>query len=67
MTKSSISAKLDWNRLLGFEQVAEDRVSDEADLAGTKVGSKLGQKVGVKLGQKIGVKLGVKLGMKSGS
>jgi hypothetical protein len=51
-----ISTKLDWNRLLGFEQVAADREAIR--------GSRLGSKVGTKVGGKIGVKIGVKVGLK---
>ena len=49
------SVKLDWTRLLGFDQVA----AEDSALSSAKVGSKSGQKT-VKLGIKLGVKLGVK-------
>ena len=39
--------KLDWTRLLGFEQVAKDRGTTGSRLGG-KVGSKIGAKAGVK-------------------
>ena len=46
------SAKLDWTRLLGFDQVIERR-----DLVGdTRLTGKVGEKVGEKIGEKIGVK-----------
>lgn len=51
---NKISSKLDWNRMLGFEQVAANRVAAQEESA------KLGAKVGVKLGVKLGVKAGVK-------
>ena len=47
-----ISTKLDWNRLLGFEQVAADREA----LRGSRLGSKVGTKVGGKIGVKVGLK-----------
>ena len=53
MAKTNISAKLDWNRMLGFEQITEAR---ESKGLGAKVGQKVGQKVGVKLGTKRGLK-----------
>lgn len=46
-----ISAKLDWKRMLGFEQV--DRLS--ARNAG-RMGAKVGGKVGGKIGTKRGIK-----------
>ena len=60
MEKSSVSKKLDWNRLLGFEQVAGERSA-----IGGRIGGKVGEKVGEKVGTKIGVKLGQKAGIKA--
>ena len=74
--QQGISGKLDWNRMLGFEQVADDRA--ELRAAGAKVGSKVGgkpiniaAKVGTKVGGKpgpaigrVGAKIGVKPGFK---
>jgi hypothetical protein len=63
MAKGGIATKLDWNRMLGFEQVPEARqaIRDEsAAPLGAKVGEKLGDKVGLKTGTKIGLKQGVK-------
>lgn len=48
--------KLDWTRLLGFDQVANDRMV----LRESRLGSKIGAKRGVKLGVKLGIKLGSK-------
>ena len=49
----SISAKLDWNRILGFDQIASDRkVLRESG----RLDPKVGLKVGVKLGLKVGIK-----------
>ena len=47
-----LSSKLDWNRMLGFEQVAGDR---------SKARIKLDAKVGLKVGVKIGLKAGIKV------
>jgi hypothetical protein len=69
MTESPLSAKLDWKRLHGFQQVAEDRAAirgSQSTQIGAKVGEKLGTKIGNKVGGKIGQKLGVKLGTKTG-
>ena len=41
-----IGSKLDWSRMLGFEQVA-DRRTTNAKL-GAKVGGKVGSKAGLK-------------------
>lgn len=60
-----IANKLDWNRMLGFEQITDVRDSDANEL-GPKVESKTGQKVGGKVGNKLGSKLGNKLGSKQG-
>ena len=47
--------KLDWTRLLGFEQVAKDRET---------VGKRIGGKVGAKAGTKTMARLGSKVGGK---
>jgi hypothetical protein len=44
--------KLDWTRLLGFEQIVDVRQS----VAENRIGGKVGQKVGGKIGGKIGGK-----------
>ena len=59
-----ISSKLDWNRMLGFEQVANTRLP-AGDSA--KLGAKVGDKGGAPIGMKIGVKLGAKIGDKGGA
>ena len=57
-----ISSKLDWTRMLGFEQIAEDRSTiQDRDC---KIAAKVGGKMGVKRGQKVGVKIGEKVGIK---
>ena len=53
---NKISSKLDWTRMLGFEQIASDR----AALNGGSLGGKTGAKIGGKVGGKIGTKQGVK-------
>ena len=50
---NKIASKLDWTRMLGFEQIADTRAT-------AKVGNKVGVKVGVKLGVKLGAKIGLK-------
>lgn len=59
MGKSKLASKLDWNRLLGFEQIVDERQFDAK--VGVKTGLKLGQKVGNKVGLKLGTKQGVKV------
>ena len=63
MDTARISAKLDWNRMLGFEQIVADRSAlDEG-----KLGKKVGGKAGITRGSKIGGKIGGKLGSKTGT
>ena len=59
---NKLASKLDWTRMLGFEQVADAR-SALAETNG-KLGAKVGGKIGDKLGLKVGVKLGLKVGLK---
>ena len=66
-----LADRLDWNRMLGFEQVADDRGALRAS-AETRLGPKVGPKPGLKpvngntlrIGAKIGAKLGAKVGLK---
>lgn len=53
------TSKLDWNRMLGFEQITDVRES-KAEVLGPKVGSKTGIKLGGKVGSKLGSKQGIK-------
>jgi hypothetical protein len=46
-----LSSKLDWNRMVGFDQIAGDRT--QAAKLGTKVGIK---PVVMKIGAKVGIK-----------
>jgi hypothetical protein len=57
MEKGRLAAKLDWNRMLGFEQIADARQAMRDESA-------FGPKVGLKAGVKVGIKLGVKQGLK---
>ena len=57
MTK--LASKLDWTRMLGFEQIAGDRSMV------SKIGAKVGSKTDIKLGLKVGAKIGVKIGSKN--
>lgn len=61
-----LASKLDWNRMLGFEQITELRQSAAAEFIAPKVGHKVGQKVGNKVGNKVGIKIGQKIGAKQG-
>ena len=58
------ASKLDWNRMLGFEQITDVRKLAGTDPLGPKIGSKIGGKVGNKIGQKVGLKIGAKQGVK---
>ena len=62
-----LADRLDWNRMLGFEQVSDDRgslrTSSESRL-GPKVGPKPGLKPVQSIGRKIGAKIGAKIGLK---
>ncbi len=62
MTKAKpAKVKLDWSRLLGFDQAdSSERSAKRGDLRVTKVGNKPGSKVGAKFGVKSGLKLCVK-------
>lgn len=53
-------SKLDWNRMLGFEQIVDVRQSTASKELAPKVGIKTGVKLGVKIGNKIGAKQGLK-------
>ena len=68
MVKGNMSAKLDWNQMLGFEQIPEvrDVIRAESSTLGAKVGQKTGTKAGLKAGVKIGQKVGNKVGVKRG-
>ena len=46
------TSKLDWNRMLGFEQIAGARKSISTETLGPKVGVKVGVKIGAKQGIK---------------
>ena len=70
MNRNHPSTKLDWNLMLGFEQIAEERDSIRQEVSrmlSPKVGRKVGDKVGVKLGGKIGEKSGTKISASWGS
>ena len=58
-------SKLDWNRMLGFEQIVEVRQSTASKQLTPKVGTKTGAKVGNKIGIKQGLKIGAKQGFKA--
>ena len=58
-------SKLDWNRMLGFEQIVDVRQSTASKQFNPKVGNKTGVKLGTKTGNKIGLKVGAKQGFKA--
>jgi hypothetical protein len=47
---NKVASKLNWNRMLGFEQIADTRFAAPAESArlGAKVGGKVDMKVGIK-------------------
>lgn len=53
----NIASKLDWTRMLGFDQIADTRRAAQST---GRLNAKVGNKVGVKVGVKIGVKVGIK-------
>jgi hypothetical protein len=59
-------SKLDWNKMLGFEQITDIRQASNSEQLGPKVGVKTGIKLGTKVGNKIGLKQGLKIGTKQG-
>ncbi len=59
-------SKLDWNRMLGFEQITDVRQSAGEERLAPKVGAKTGAKLGTKVGNKVGLKQGLKIGAKQG-
>ena len=72
MAEKKLAGRLDWNELLGFEQVVANRgaVRTSDHRVGAKVGEKPGVKPGdfiAKLGLKVGPKVGGKIGLKTGS
>jgi hypothetical protein len=64
-TKST-KVKLDWSRLLGFDQADPASCSSSNDKLRDPRLAKLGPKEGVKPGAKFGIKVGIKLGIKGG-
>ena len=48
MNKAAVSAKLDWDEMLGFDQISDARtlIREEMSAFAPKVGSKVGNKVG---------------------
>ena len=64
-----LADRLDWNQMLGFEQVADHRGALRAS-SDTRLGPKVGPKPGLKpIGEtatRIGAKIGAKVGFKPG-
>jgi hypothetical protein len=59
MGKRKLADSLDWNAMLGFEQVVDSRQSLRSGTS-ARLGAKVGDKPGVKPTIKIGVKTGTK-------
>ena len=60
----SVKVKLDWTRLLGFDQADSTSANPETAKLQDQRFVKFGQKAGSKLGVKVGVKFGIKTGLK---
>ena len=60
----AVKVKLDWSRLLGFDQAGPSAFSPDADKLRDPCLTKLGTKPGVKSVAKFGIKVGVKGGVK---
>lgn len=73
MAEKKLASRLEWNEMLGFEQVVANRGAVRT--SDHRVGAKVGEKPGVKpsgmttakLGLKVGPKVGGKIGLKTGS
>ena len=55
----SVRVKLDWSRLLGFDQ-ANVSATENGGGKAREPGAKIGKKKGIKAGIKVGIKVGVK-------
>lgn len=70
MADKKLAGRLDWNEMLGFEQVVANRGAVRT--SGHRIGAKVGGKPGIKpvtaaiqpIGLKVGAKLGLKVGFK---
>jgi len=60
----SPKVRLDWSRLLGFDQADPAPVAPQTAKSHDPRFVKFGQKAGSKLGVKVGVKFGIKTGLK---
>jgi len=59
--KPTSKIKLDWSKLLGFDQAPRVEAKREGARPTTPALAKLGSKVGVKVGGKVGTKPGVQI------
>jgi hypothetical protein len=67
MSDKKLADRLDWNAMLGFEQVVDNRESLRSE-GSERLGAKVGGKPGIKptgIGSKTGLKTGAKVGLKS--
>jgi hypothetical protein len=63
MSGKKLADRLDWNAMLGFQQVAENRSSLRSGTS-QRLGAKVGEKPGIKPTITIGSKIGLKTGQK---
>jgi len=69
MSNKKLADRLDWNAMLGFEQVVDSRQSlrsNGSQRLGAKVGEKPGVKPEIRLGTKTGTKPTIRIGTKTG-
>ena len=64
MRSDKLADRLDWNELLGFEQIVENRASIRSMSADHRLGAKVGPKPTAEGSPKIGSKIGLKTGEK---
>ena len=64
MSGNKLADRLDWNAMLGFEQVVDSRESLRSD-GSERIGAKVGGKPIVEIGSKSGIKPGM-IGSKTG-
>ena len=63
MSNKKLADRLDWNAMLGFEQVVDSRQSLRSN-GSQRLGAKVGEKPGVKPEIRLGTKTGTKTGQK---
>lgn len=73
MSKGRLADRLDWNDMLGFEQIVDNRADIRSMADDHRMGAKVGPKptgqasvIGSKVGEKTGTKPEIRLGAKTG-